>query len=156
MDLSTVATGYPRKILDDMEGFLVSKYAFKREELKAERERPQGGSKRDCSFAELDKASYRSDEEMVKFMHLMNSIWNICGRDVVTAFDLSPFRSVYDLGVVFPMFLMSGRGTYTRSHLSDFGNLSPNLRVCPHALPLLAVVGWMGALRRCKPDTNRL
>ncbi|KAG7268830.1 hypothetical protein CRUP_032580, partial [Coryphaenoides rupestris] len=40
----------------------------------------------------------RSDEEMVKFMHLMNSIWNICGRDVVTAFDLSPFRSVYDLG----------------------------------------------------------
>ncbi|RXN17413.1 acetylserotonin O-methyltransferase [Labeo rohita] len=40
----------------------------------------------------------RSDEEMVKFMHLMNSIWNICGRDVVTAFDLSPFRCICDLG----------------------------------------------------------
>ncbi|KAJ8350756.1 hypothetical protein SKAU_G00258860 [Synaphobranchus kaupii] len=40
----------------------------------------------------------RSDEEMVKFMQLMNSIWNICGKDVVTAFDLSPFKTIYDLG----------------------------------------------------------
>ncbi|KAI7808389.1 hydroxyindole O-methyltransferase [Triplophysa rosa] len=47
---------------------------------------------------DLFQALYRSDEEMVKFMHLMNSIWNICGRDVITAFDLSPFRSIYDLG----------------------------------------------------------
>ncbi|KAM4609400.1 acetylserotonin O-methyltransferase [Polymixia lowei] len=47
---------------------------------------------------DLFEALYRSDEEMVKFMQLMNSIWNICGRDVVTAFDLSPFRNIYDLG----------------------------------------------------------
>nr|AMK49335.1 hydroxyindole-O-methyltransferase [Labeo catla] len=47
---------------------------------------------------DLFEALYRSDEEMVKFMHLMNSIWNICGRDVVTAFDLSPFRCICDLG----------------------------------------------------------
>lgn len=40
----------------------------------------------------------RSEEEMVKFMQLMNSIWNICGRDVVTAFNLSPFTTIYDLG----------------------------------------------------------
>lgn len=40
----------------------------------------------------------RSDEEMVKFMQLMNSIWNICGKDVVTAFDLSPFKTICDLG----------------------------------------------------------
>ncbi|KAI4806091.1 hypothetical protein KUCAC02_010675 [Chaenocephalus aceratus] len=39
-----------------------------------------------------------SDEEMVKFMQLMNSIWNICGKDVVTAFDLSPFKIICDLG----------------------------------------------------------
>ncbi|GLD59960.1 acetylserotonin O-methyltransferase isoform X1, partial [Lates japonicus] len=39
-----------------------------------------------------------SDEEMVKFMQLMNSIWNICGKDVVTAFDLSPFKVICDLG----------------------------------------------------------
>ncbi|AWP12947.1 Methyl transferase [Scophthalmus maximus] len=38
------------------------------------------------------------DEEMVKFMQLMNSIWNICGKDVVTAFDLSPFKLICDLG----------------------------------------------------------
>ncbi|KAA0715364.1 Acetylserotonin O-methyltransferase [Triplophysa tibetana] len=47
---------------------------------------------------DLFEALYRSDEEIVKFMHLMNSIWNICGHDVIRAFDLSPFRSIFDLG----------------------------------------------------------
>ncbi|XP_067266045.1 acetylserotonin O-methyltransferase [Chanodichthys erythropterus] len=47
---------------------------------------------------DLFEALYRSDEEMVKFMQLMNSIWNICGRDVVTAFNLSPFKCICDLG----------------------------------------------------------
>uniref|UniRef100_A0A673B821 Acetylserotonin O-methyltransferase n=1 Tax=Sphaeramia orbicularis TaxID=375764 RepID=A0A673B821_9TELE len=47
---------------------------------------------------DLFQALYRSDEEMMKFMHLMNSIWNICGKDVVTAFDLSPFKVICDLG----------------------------------------------------------
>ncbi|KAM3607742.1 uncharacterized protein V6R79_012950 [Siganus canaliculatus] len=47
---------------------------------------------------DLFQALYRSDEEMVKFMQLMNSIWNICGKDVVTAFDLSPFKVICDLG----------------------------------------------------------
>ncbi|XP_052377755.1 uncharacterized protein LOC127931025 [Oncorhynchus keta] len=28
-------------------------------------------------------------------VQLMPSIWNICGGDVVTAFDLSPFRTIY-------------------------------------------------------------
>ncbi|XP_012680553.2 acetylserotonin O-methyltransferase [Clupea harengus] len=50
------------------------------------------------SSKDLFEALYRSDEEMVKFMHLMNSIWNICGKDVVTAFDLSSFKIIYDLG----------------------------------------------------------
>ncbi|KAM8748762.1 acetylserotonin O-methyltransferase [Acanthopagrus latus] len=47
---------------------------------------------------DLFQALYRSDEEMVKFMQLMNSIWNICGKDAVTAFDLSPFKVICDLG----------------------------------------------------------
>ncbi|KAM9710288.1 acetylserotonin O-methyltransferase [Menidia menidia] len=47
---------------------------------------------------DLFEALYRSDEEMVKFMQLMNSIWNICGKDVITAFDLSPFKIICDLG----------------------------------------------------------
>ena len=34
----------------------------------------------------------------MKFMQLMNSIWNICGKDAVTAFDLSPFKVICDLG----------------------------------------------------------
>ncbi|XP_006638080.1 acetylserotonin O-methyltransferase isoform X1 [Lepisosteus oculatus] len=50
------------------------------------------------SSCDLFDALYRSDEEMRKFMQLMNSVWNICGRDVVTAFDLSPFKTIYDLG----------------------------------------------------------
>ncbi|TNN52813.1 Acetylserotonin O-methyltransferase [Liparis tanakae] len=50
------------------------------------------------SSNDLFQALYRSDEEMVKFMQLMNSIWNICGKDVVTAFDLSPFNIICDLG----------------------------------------------------------
>ncbi|KAM9802742.1 acetylserotonin O-methyltransferase [Syngnathus typhle] len=50
------------------------------------------------SSKDLFQALYRSDEEMVKFMQLMNSIWNICGRDVLTAFDLSPFKVICDLG----------------------------------------------------------
>ncbi|XP_061735890.1 acetylserotonin O-methyltransferase [Nerophis ophidion] len=50
------------------------------------------------SSTDLFEALYRSDQEMVKFMQLMNSIWNVCGRDVVTAFDLSPFKVICDLG----------------------------------------------------------
>ncbi|XP_047225907.1 acetylserotonin O-methyltransferase isoform X2 [Girardinichthys multiradiatus] len=50
------------------------------------------------SSKDLFQALYRSDEEMVKFMHLMNSIWNICGKDVVTSFDLTPFKVICDLG----------------------------------------------------------
>ncbi|XP_030055508.1 acetylserotonin O-methyltransferase-like isoform X1 [Microcaecilia unicolor] len=41
---------------------------------------------------------YRSEEEMIKFMHLMNSVWTLCSRDVIKLFDLSPFTTVCDLG----------------------------------------------------------
>ncbi|KAI5628621.1 hydroxyindole O-methyltransferase isoform X2 [Silurus asotus] len=50
------------------------------------------------SSKDLFQALYRSEEELVKFMQLMNSIWNVCGRDVITAFNLSEFRSICDLG----------------------------------------------------------
>jgi len=35
---------------------------------------------------------------MLKFMGLMNSTWVIDGHDIVTAFDLSRFKSIIDLG----------------------------------------------------------
>lgn len=44
---------------------------------------------------------YRSEEEMLKFMSLMNSSWAIDGHDVVTAFDLSRFNSIVDVGGVY-------------------------------------------------------
>ncbi|XP_030642720.1 acetylserotonin O-methyltransferase 2 [Chanos chanos] len=43
-------------------------------------------------------AIYRSEEEMLKFMGLMNSTWVIDGQDIVTAFDLSCFKAIIDLG----------------------------------------------------------
>ncbi|ROL41542.1 Acetylserotonin O-methyltransferase, partial [Anabarilius grahami] len=47
---------------------------------------------------EIFSAIYRSEEEMLKFMGLMNSTWVIDGHDIVTAFDLSSFKSIIDLG----------------------------------------------------------
>nr|XP_046269440.1 acetylserotonin O-methyltransferase 2 isoform X1 [Scatophagus argus] len=41
---------------------------------------------------------YRSEEQMLKFMGLMNSSWVLDGHDIVTAFNLSCFRSIVDLG----------------------------------------------------------
>lgn len=40
----------------------------------------------------------RSEEEMLKFMGLMNSSWVLDGHDIVTAFNLSCFKTIVDLG----------------------------------------------------------
>ncbi|XP_026502455.1 acetylserotonin O-methyltransferase-like, partial [Terrapene carolina triunguis] len=39
-----------------------------------------------------------SEEEMIKFMYFLNDFWSMFGRDVIAAFDLSPFTVIYDLG----------------------------------------------------------
>ncbi|XP_072221960.1 acetylserotonin O-methyltransferase 2 [Leuresthes tenuis] len=44
------------------------------------------------------QALYRSEEEMKKFMGLMNSSWVLDGHDIVTAFNLSCFQRIVDLG----------------------------------------------------------
>ncbi|XP_069017052.1 acetylserotonin O-methyltransferase 2 [Embiotoca jacksoni] len=44
------------------------------------------------------QAIYRSEEEMLKFMGLMNSSWVLDGHDIVTAFNLSCFQRIVDLG----------------------------------------------------------
>ncbi|XP_014850542.1 PREDICTED: acetylserotonin O-methyltransferase-like [Poecilia mexicana] len=44
------------------------------------------------------QAIYRSEEEMLKFMGIMSCHWVLDGHDVVTAFDLSRFQKVVDLG----------------------------------------------------------
>ncbi|MEE6511918.1 hypothetical protein FKM82_018781 [Ascaphus truei] len=62
-------------------------------EGKNQHERAFGISSRD-----LFEAVYRSEDQMKSFMGYMDSIWNICGKDVITAFDLSVFSTVYDLG----------------------------------------------------------
>lgn len=50
------------------------------------------------SSEDIFSAIYRSEEEMLKFMGLMNSTWAIDGHDIVTAFDLSGFKTMVDLG----------------------------------------------------------
>nr|XP_057933739.1 acetylserotonin O-methyltransferase 2 [Doryrhamphus excisus] len=47
---------------------------------------------------EVFEAVYRSEEETLKFMGLMNSSWILDGQDVVTAFNLSCFQKIMDLG----------------------------------------------------------
>ncbi|KFV68959.1 Acetylserotonin O-methyltransferase, partial [Dryobates pubescens] len=68
-------------------------------------------------------AMYRSEEEMVKFMAGQNSVWSICGRDVLAAFDLSTFTQIYDLG--------GGGGALAQECVS----LYPNSRVTIYDLP---------------------
>ncbi|NWH57721.1 ASMT methyltransferase, partial [Geococcyx californianus] len=73
-------------------------------------------------------AMYRSEEEMMKFMAGQNSIWSICGRDVLTAFDLSIFTQIYDLG--------GGGGALARECVS----LYPNSTVTIYDLPKVVQV----------------
>ncbi|XP_040194122.1 acetylserotonin O-methyltransferase-like isoform X2 [Rana temporaria] len=40
----------------------------------------------------------RSEKELVAFMYYMESIWNMCGKEVIQAFDLSEFHTICDLG----------------------------------------------------------
>uniref|UniRef100_A0A3Q3XLU0 Acetylserotonin O-methyltransferase n=1 Tax=Mola mola TaxID=94237 RepID=A0A3Q3XLU0_MOLML len=47
---------------------------------------------------DIFQAIYRSEEEMLKFMGLMNSSWVLDGHDIATAFDLSCFQDIVDLG----------------------------------------------------------
>ncbi|CAH2220517.1 acetylserotonin O-methyltransferase [Pelobates cultripes] len=50
------------------------------------------------STKDIFEAIYRSEDEIKTFMQFMDSVWSICGKDVITAFDLSMFHKVYDLG----------------------------------------------------------
>lgn len=47
---------------------------------------------------QIFEAIYRSEEEMLKFMGLMNCSWVLDGHDIVTAFNLSSFKTIVDLG----------------------------------------------------------
>ncbi|XP_065599961.1 acetylserotonin O-methyltransferase isoform X1 [Cyrtonyx montezumae] len=80
------------------------------------------------SSKDLFGAMYRSEEEMLKFLAGQNSIWSICGRDVLTAFDLSPFTRIYDLG--------GGGGALAQECVS----LYPNCTVTIYDLPKVVQV----------------
>lgn len=48
--------------------------------------------------SEFDHEWFSSEEEMLKFMGLMNSSWVLDGHDIVTAFNLSGFQNIVDVG----------------------------------------------------------
>ncbi|XP_053927632.1 acetylserotonin O-methyltransferase isoform X2 [Cuculus canorus] len=73
-------------------------------------------------------AMYRSEGEMLKFMAGQNSVWSICGRDVLAAFDLSVFKQIYDLG--------GGGGALAQECVS----LYPNSTVTIYDLPKVVQV----------------
>ncbi|XP_077336921.1 acetylserotonin O-methyltransferase-like [Lithobates pipiens] len=50
------------------------------------------------SSKELFESIYRSEEEMLTFIYYMDCIWNMFGKDVIQAFDLSEFHTICDLG----------------------------------------------------------
>ncbi|KAL0969512.1 hypothetical protein UPYG_G00228250 [Umbra pygmaea] len=62
----------------------------------------EGKNQNEKSFGispeEIFQTIYRSEEEMLKFMGLMNSTWVLDGQDIATAFNLAGFRSMVDLG----------------------------------------------------------
>uniref|UniRef100_A0A8C8RWE7 Acetylserotonin O-methyltransferase n=1 Tax=Pelusios castaneus TaxID=367368 RepID=A0A8C8RWE7_9SAUR len=80
------------------------------------------------SSKDLFEALYRSEEEMIKFMYGLNAIWSICGKDVIAAFDLSPFTLIYDLG--------GGAGGLAKECIS----LYPNSTVTIYDLPKVVQV----------------
>ncbi|NXA46784.1 ASMT methyltransferase, partial [Nothocercus julius] len=103
----------------------------------------EGRNQYERAFGILPKdpfgAMYRSEEEMLKFLAGQNSIWSICGRDVLVAFDLSTFKHIYDLG--------GGGGALAQECISVY----PNSTVTIYDLPKVVQV----AKERFVPSEER-
>ncbi|XP_053164682.1 acetylserotonin O-methyltransferase-like isoform X2 [Hemicordylus capensis] len=52
----------------------------------------------DHSSNNFFEALYRSEEKKKLFLSTMNTAWSLFGKEVLSAFDLSPFPLIYDLG----------------------------------------------------------
>ncbi|KAG9465954.1 hypothetical protein GDO78_017469 [Eleutherodactylus coqui] len=78
------------------------------------------------SSKEIFETIYRSEEDMVAFVQAMDSIWNICGRDVLQAFDLSGFRTVCDIG--------GCAGGLTKQFLSTYNGSSVTIMDLPQVV----------------------
>ncbi|KAM8977235.1 acetylserotonin O-methyltransferase-like [Pelodytes ibericus] len=89
----------PKSLLHMMEFFSKSVNVSWRFLPDAIREgRPQYERAFRISSEDIFNAVYRSEDAMKLFMQYMGTEWMLCGRDVLTAFDLSEFNTVYDLG----------------------------------------------------------
>nr|XP_003920322.3 acetylserotonin O-methyltransferase isoform X1 [Saimiri boliviensis boliviensis] len=67
---------------------------------------------------ELFSAIYRSEGERVQFMQALRELWSVDGRSVLTAFDLSLFPLVCDLGGKYEtIFILSQTQGKAQTHL---------------------------------------
>lgn len=57
-----------------------------------------GGFSATCGLHHGLQSRFRSEEQTLKFMGLMNSTWVLDGHDIATAFNLSCFHNIVDLG----------------------------------------------------------
>nr|XP_055071830.1 probable bifunctional dTTP/UTP pyrophosphatase/methyltransferase protein isoform X2 [Misgurnus anguillicaudatus] len=63
----------------------------------------EGTSQHERAFGKMDKdmfqdVYYSQDNVKMRFMNAMHSIVNVTGKDVATAFDLSPYKTACDIG----------------------------------------------------------
>lgn len=81
---------------------------------------------------------------MLKFMGLMNSSWVLDGHDIATAFDLSCFQDIVDLG--------GKRGNIFRGKagfVNIYSYLLPKVQIIPHPCCFFTKLpGCTGALAR--------
>eukprot|EP00066_Takifugu_rubripes_P001593 XP_003962881.1 PREDICTED: acetylserotonin O-methyltransferase-like [Takifugu rubripes] len=77
---------------------------------------------------DIFQAIYRSEEQTLKFMGLMNSTWVLDGHDIATAFNLSCFQNIVDLG--------GCTGALAREVLKAFPSSSVTVFDLPHVVEM--------------------
>ncbi|XP_062983743.1 acetylserotonin O-methyltransferase-like [Elgaria multicarinata webbii] len=75
---------------------------------------------------EFFDALYRSEEKKRTCLNSMDSTWHLCGTDVITAFDLSPFSVICDLG--------GAGGALARTCISSYPNCTVTILDLPEAV----------------------
>ncbi|XP_078512181.1 acetylserotonin O-methyltransferase-like [Lissotriton helveticus] len=99
-DLSAIylTKSSPKSLLPMMIYYSHTVYKYSNNLTEAVREGTHQHQRVSGISSKVFEAVYRSDDEMITFMEFMNSFSMLFDRDVLTAFDLSPFDKVCDLG----------------------------------------------------------
>ncbi|XP_060542611.1 acetylserotonin O-methyltransferase-like isoform X1 [Pantherophis guttatus] len=80
------------------------------------------------SSNELYGALYRSNEGVQNFLRYMDEAWSLYGKEVVSAFDLSGFQLIYDLG--------GSSGGLAKEFISKYPNCTVTLFDLPEVMEI--------------------